>query len=98
MFLKNTKKLFLIHVLTPLFIGGLLYTLFRTTTLRMFKWFSIIGIDDFICLLRRLTLGYKNYIPKWSYFSLPDGLWVYSFTSAILICWNNDIKKLSFLL
>ncbi len=83
----------IVHCLIPLLIGGLLYILFRSTTLRMFDWFSFVGIDKIIHSARTFVLDFKNSIPNWIYYSLPDGLWVYSFTSAILIFWNNDSKK-----
>lgn len=31
----------------------------------------------------------KYLLPNWSNFSLPDGLWIYSFTSFLLIYWDN---------
>jgi hypothetical protein len=59
----------------------------------MFDWFSFVGIDNIIHSARTFVFDFKNSIPNWIYYSLPDGLWVYSFTSAILIFWNNDSKK-----
>ncbi len=59
----------------------------------MFEWFSLIGLEDAIQSARTSVFEYKNYLPNWAYFSLPDGLWIYSFTSAILIYWNNDNQK-----
>jgi hypothetical protein len=32
----------------------------------------------------------KSDLPYWVYFSLPDGLWVYSFSCALLILWRNN--------
>lgn len=82
--------------MTPLLVGGLLYLLFRSTTLRMFKWFAFIGFDSAIQSTRTNVLELKSHLPNWTFFSLPDGLWVYSFTSAILIYWNNDKQKVKF--
>jgi hypothetical protein len=89
----NKTTLTIIHCLTPLFIGGLLYVLLRSTTIRMFEWFSLIGLEDAIQFARISVFEFKNDLPKWVYFSLPDGLWIYSFTSAILINWDNDNQK-----
>ena len=60
----------------------------------MFQWFSFIGLDGAIQFSRNKVFDFKNQIPNWVYFSLPDGLWIYSFTSAIIIYWNNDDKKI----
>lgn len=89
----NRANLIIIHCLSPLLLGGLLYILFRSTTLRMFKWLTFVGLDNVIQYARINVFQLKNQIPSWAYFSLPDGLWIYSFTSAILIHWNNDWQK-----
>jgi hypothetical protein len=91
--LRKRTSLTIIHCVTPLFLGGLLYILFRSTELRMFNWLSFIGLDDIINSIKENLSEFKNHLPNWIYYSLPDGLWVYSFTSALLIYWNNDIQK-----
>lgn len=85
------KKKILIHVISPLITGGLLYVLFRSTTLRMFHWFEFLGLKSCVSILRQYVNPIKSSIPSWVYFSLPDGLWVYSFTSIILIIWHSKI-------
>lgn len=56
----------------------------------MFYWFELIGLNSPISNLRDNLYALKQYIPPWVYFSLPDGLWVYSFTSSILILWKKN--------
>jgi len=87
----NRITLTIIHCLTPILIGSLLYILFRSQHLRMFKWFSFVGLDNIIFSARTELLGFKKHLPLWTYYSLPDGLWVYSFTSALLIFWNGRL-------
>lgn len=83
-----------IHILLPLFFGGLIYILFRSTNLRMFEWFNFIGLEDIIFKSRAFFSIFKKYLPNWFYFSLPDALWIYSFNSAIITYWNNKKDKL----
>lgn len=90
------KKLIFIHVIMPLLLGGLIYISFRSTSLRMFNWFEWSKIDFVTSLIRYLIYPLKKYLPLWFYFSLPDGLWVYSFSSALLIYWNNDFQKVNY--
>ena len=90
------KKNIFIHVAIPLILGGLIYISFRSLSLRMFDWFKWCNIDFFTSLIRDLIYPLKNYIPPWFYFSLPDGLWIYSFSSALLIYWNNDFQKVKY--
>lgn len=84
-------KLTIINCITPLLIGGILYIIFRSKTLIMFDWFSNLGIDNFITSMRSMLFNLKNYLPSWTYYSLPDGLWIYAFNSALLILWNGKL-------
>jgi len=86
------KQLILGHLL-PLIIGGLIYISFRPETLLMFDFFSTLSIDAPIEYLRENTMGLKQYFPDWFLFSLPDGLWVFSYVSLVLLIWNNTISK-----
>lgn len=85
--------------LLPLLIGGLIYILFRVDTLRMFNWFEKIGLLEHIDHLRQFTLHFANGIPEWILYSLPDGLWLFSYTTLLLGIWDNRItnKNLSWI-
>lgn len=87
--LKNKTFQIILHVLLPIFVGGLIYLLFRSKSLIMFNWFDTIGILDFIQMFRNYFIGIKEIVPKWINYSLPDALWVYSFTSTILLFESN---------
>jgi hypothetical protein len=85
-------NMILFHVISPITVGGLLYVVFRAKSLRMFSWFEFIGVNSQISFLREYVSPLKSWLPSWVYFSLPDGLWVYSFTSIILILWDGKIN------
>lgn len=89
-------KMTAIHVFFPLFIGGLIYVSFRSLSLRLFSWFEYTGINTFTLFIRNSILPIKDYLPSWIYFSLPDGLWVYSFSSALLILWGEQFSKVKY--
>ena len=82
------KKLVL-HIILPIFVGSGIYVLFREKTLLMFDWFSYLKLDFIIDFLRNNFYGYRTYIPKSILFSLPDALWVYSFTMFLSIYFKN---------
>ena len=92
----SSKKSAIIHVIIPLIIGGLIYIAFRSSSLRLFTWFEKIGFDNIISFIRTEAYPIKKHLPQWSYYSLPDGLWVYSFASALLILWDNNFNKVKF--
>lgn len=84
------KKLVL-HIVLPIFIGSMIYILFREKTLLMFDWFIYLKLDFIIDFLRNNFYGYRTYIPKSILFSLPDALWVYSFTMFLSVYFKNRI-------
>ncbi|WP_304180751.1 hypothetical protein [Leptotrichia trevisanii] len=84
-------KKVILHVILPIFIGSMIYILFREKTLLMFDWFSYLKLDFIIDFLRNNFYGYRMYIPKSILFSLPDALWVYSFTMFLSIYFKNRI-------
>ena len=90
---KKKYVYFLIHILLPILLGGFIYILLRSSSLLMFQWFESIGILEIVLSFRNISIGLKTSVPSWFYYSLPDGLWVYSFTTAILL-FGNDFKNI----
>ena len=84
-------KKVILHIVLPIFIGSMIYILFREKNLLMFEWFSYFKLDFIIDFLRNNFYEYRTYIPKSVLFSLPDALWVYSFTMFLSIYFKNKI-------
>jgi len=80
------------HVFT-LLLGGLIYILFRQDTLKMFSWFDNINVSAAISELRLCTVPLSGHFPNWFLYSLPDGLWLFSYLSVLLAVWDNVISK-----
>ena len=80
-------------VILPLLIGGLTYILFRADSLLMFRWFDTIGLQQVIETARQF-IGHSR-LPAWTIFSLPDALWIFSFTSLMLIIWRDKFSAQS---
>jgi len=80
------------HVFT-LLLGGLIYILFRQDTLKMFSWFDSINVSAAISELRLCTVPLSGHFPNWFLYSLPDGLWLFSYLSVLLAVWDNVISK-----
>ena len=55
----------------------------------MFKWFENINIDNLTNSIRAEFIRIEY--PYWVKYNLPDFLWVFSFTSLMLIIWNKKI-------
>ena len=81
----------ILHIVLPIFIGSMIYVLFREKNLLMFDWFSYLKVGFIIDFLRNNFYEYRIYIPKSVLFSFPDALWVYSFTMFLSIYFKNKI-------
>ena len=99
LFLLPSIAVFLCFVLYPfiytivlsfftLFIGGGLYLLCRSERLVMFDWCKTIGIYPFIQQLRS-----KGNFDSWLVYSLPDGLWLFSYIILMGAIWAFDMRK-----
>jgi len=80
------------HTILPLFLGGLLYLLFRSTDLRMFDWVTIVGLEQTVQAMRGIASPYRSNIPDWVIYSLPNALWLYAFMIAIKLVWKDQVR------
>lgn len=75
------------HVFLPVFIGGLIYLLWRSPSLLMFSWVDATGLSDALFKVRELTSSFRSSIPDFLLYSLPNALWVYSLTAFMVWYW-----------
>ena len=88
------KILIFISIIT-LSIGTLIYLLFRVSTLKVFSWLNFLGIDFVNNDLRKKSINYMPKIPDWFIFSLPDGIWIFSYVLVMISIWNFTLNKKS---
>ena len=86
------STLVLIHVVLPLVLGATIYTLWRSSRLLVFRWYGVAGLSGWVSDGRILALPYRHVLPSWALYSLPDALWVYSFTSSLVLIWAVPTK------
>jgi hypothetical protein len=79
---------FLIHLVT-LFIGCLIYIFFRSETILMFNWFEKLIMTETVSSIREITMTYQKDFPSWFLYSLPDGLWIFSYVCLIQSIWGS---------
>ena len=87
------KKQIILGCLFSILSGGLIYVLFRQDSLKMFSWFESVNLSNSISEMRLFTLPLSIYLPDWFLYSLPDGLWLFSYVSFLLFVWGNVISK-----
>ena len=81
------------HVIIPITFGGIIYLLFRSDSLMMFRWADAIGVKPVLDNMRVYCTTIQMDNLNWFFFSVPDGLWVYSFTSFMLIVWGLKFSR-----
>ncbi|WP_291151809.1 hypothetical protein [Flavobacterium sp. UBA7680] len=59
----------------------------------MFHWINTIGFLEELLKIRQTLTPVKVIIPEWVLFALPDGLWMFSYMSLILLVWKNNISR-----
>lgn len=71
-------------------LGGSIYLLFRPTSLVLFSWIERIDLMDWVNALRNSV---TFTLPDWVLYSLPDGLWIYSYILVIVAIRNFNIRE-----
>jgi hypothetical protein len=77
------------HVFLPLAVGSLIY---------LFRCNDVIAVKIIDQIFLYMKSGYlvdcqKPISDAWILYSLPDGLWLYALTSAMLIIWGHYDRK-----
>ena len=82
-------RYFLAAVVLPIVVGGLIYILFRTESLLMFRWAESLSLTDLITRGRAAAAPLLPYVPGFVLFSVPDGVWVFSATAFFARLWHD---------
>lgn len=77
----------LCHVGLPIVIGAGIYTLWRSKRLLVFTWYGWLGLHTQLLTLRANVASVRHLLPDFVLYSLPDALWVYSFTFLMQAVW-----------
>lgn len=70
------------------FVGGMIYLMFRSESLVMFRWCEDLHIKEYVDSLRMPCK-----LPQWIVYSLPDGLWLCSYVLFVSVIWNFDLRQ-----
>ena len=84
----------LLHVIFPLLVGTSIYTLWRSRQLLVFRWYEVVRLSGVVAFVRHAAHPFRRIIPPIVLYSIPDALWVYSFTAALALLWRNDSNSL----
>lgn len=83
---KSGRSLFW-HVCIPIMVGAGIYSLWRSKRVLVFTWYGWLGLQAPLLALRTSLAGVRHLLPDFVLYSLPDALWVYSFTFLMQSVW-----------
>lgn len=83
---KSRSALFC-HVCLPIILGAGIYTLWRSKRLLVFTWYRCLGLGPLVISIREGAASMRHLIPAFVLYSIPDALWVYSFTFLMYSVW-----------
>lgn len=84
----------LLTVVLPVTAGAFIYLSWRSHTLLVFRWLHWIGLERFTEQTQHLAGLIKP--PHLISNSVPDGLWVFAFTSAMRFVWHSPNSLIAF--
>lgn len=87
--LNRTLKFALVPT-APVIIGGVIYVLWRTPTLLMFRWFDAVGLSHSIRDARSATAWLADHIPAWILYSWPDAAWAATGVLLFAAIWSGS--------
>jgi hypothetical protein len=79
-----------------LLAGGIIYILFRTSEPVFFNWIRAAGFDNWLSFARNSSLSLTPFLPKWVVYSLPNGLWAFSYALLITVIWRGSNSWLKY--
>lgn len=82
-----------IFVLAPITVGTSIYLLWRPLSLRVFTWADYVGLTGLIVSARSQLARNPVQIPDFLVYSLPTGLWSFSFIYCVTVIWSGSLRQ-----
>ena len=83
------NAIYIFFSLILMFIGGIIYIIFRPETLTMFSWMNKLGLDYSI-IRNSINIDTSSKIIDFIVFSLPNGLWLLSGILFLGYVWRKN--------
>jgi hypothetical protein len=94
-YLYTTTAPALIYFL-PVILGGLIYFVLMPGSIIFYSWLEYFNVYNPIYILRLNLPSYIPYFPNWFIYSLPNGLWAFSYTAIIVTLWSKRTESIKY--
>lgn len=78
-------------ILLSLVAGLFIYLVWRDISSPFYHWAANIGLASEVDFVRNHCSDIR--MPSWFVYSLPDGLWMFSFVLTMMTVWGFDLNK-----
>jgi hypothetical protein len=93
---ENKQHNFIFLSVIAVFVGGLIYLFLRPVEPLFFEWIKWAGYESHISHFRQFTLRVYPVLPGWIVYSLPNGLWAFSYSLLIFCYWRKSTSRIKF--
>jgi hypothetical protein len=90
------RKIAYIMALIAIHLGVTIYALWRADIIRFFSWVDAIGLYAPVEIIRSRIYPLHIYIPEWIIYSLPNGLWAFSYALIMTHLWRDNHSKIKY--
>jgi len=90
---NNCVRLALASAVAAVFVGGVIYLLFRDGDLLLFDWLRSAGLEPTLGVARAALAPWGSGLPEWALFNLPDGLWAYGLAVLVFVLWRDGNRR-----
>jgi hypothetical protein len=85
------RKIALLLHLLSLTLGAFIYLCFRSRDINVFRWLDGSFLEGPVDQIYRVCYPFKSQFPEWFIYSLPDGLWLFSFYCLMYLLWGEGL-------
>jgi len=82
-----TVRYFSIACVLPIFVGGVIYLMFRSQDMLMFQWADMLGLTNALNSARVDLAPIGSHLPDFVLYCVPDGAWVFACTAFFARLW-----------
>ena len=80
----------------PVLFGGLIYYMLRPEPIVFYSWLDYFNLKAPFFSIRLNLIPSLPSFPSWFKYSLPSGLWAFSYTAIILFLWGCRSEKIKY--
>ncbi len=87
---SNPVRMIILLAFVAILSGAVIYVSWRPDTIKVLILLESAGLKGFLESIRSYTKYVHHIIPEWIVYSLPNGLWAFSYALIISYIWGGE--------